>query len=371
MITVLQFISSLSDGGAETLVKDYGVLFKQHPELQIRCVIVTLHCVKNSANYKRLNGTGIEVVSIYKHHNPLISLHRRILGSKYVPKQLQKIIKLYNPKAIHVHLGLLKYIRPISKELQRIKLFYTCHNEPHIMFGHSDGEKEAASYLIHNNNLQLIALHDEMRVQLNKMFGQNNTIVVNNGVNIATFRKIAETRDEIRCSLNIPEHAFVIGHIGRFSDQKNHLFLIKIFAKLLERYQNTFLLLIGSGPTKKQVIEEARQIGIINNIIFLSNRTDIPQLLKCMDVFLFPSLYEGLSVTLIEAQASGLRCIISDRIKPINILSNTTIQVSLDQSIDIWCDAIIDRTRKNKFHYDISEFDIRKSVEQLSKIYNS
>lgn len=370
MVTVLQFISSLSDGGAETLVKDYGILFNRYSELNIRCIIVTLHCVKDSANYNRLKDSGVEVITIYRHHNPFVSLHRRFLGIKYVSRKIYQIIKSYDPVAIHVHLGLLKYLQPISKKLQNIKLFYTCHNEPSIMFGHNDGEKEAASYLIDNNNLRLIALHDEMRRQLDEMFGTDNTIVVNNGVDIARFRNVVESKEEIRKSLNIPDQSFVIGHIGRFSDQKNHAFIIRIFARLLELHDDTYLILIGTGPLKHQILQSARAAGIHDRIIFLSRRTDIPQLLKCMDVFLFPSLFEGLSVTLIEAQAAGLRCVISDRIKPYNVLSETTVQISLDDSVDKWCEAVLDRSVKNDFYHDIMEFDIRRSVESLSVIYN-
>lgn len=371
MKTVLQFISSLTDGGAETLVKDYGLLFKHYPELDIRCVLVTLHNVTNTANYRRLQDSGVEIIPIYPYHNKLISLHRSLFGKYYIPMKLHRIIKKYNPIAIHVHLGLLRYFLPISDELKDIKLFYTCHCEPTVMFGHGNGEREAAYNLINHNNLQMIALHEEMRVQLNNMFNINNTIVVNNGVNFRTFRDVIETKSQIRSRLNIPYDAFVVGHIGRFSKEKNHLFLMDIFAKLCKRNKNSKLILIGNGPTKEQVIQKAKQLGVLQNIVFLSNRTDINQLLKCMDVFLFPSLFEGLSVTLVEAQVSGLRCVISDTINPHNILCDTTIQVSLNSSTDVWCDTVLDVNRKNSFHYDISNFDMDIVIKTLANIYKN
>lgn len=371
MTTVLQFISSFSDGGAETLVKDYGILFKQHPELQIRCVLVTLHNFKDSANYQRLQKSGVEVISIYNHHNKLVSLHRRLFGSWYVSRKLLQIIKELKPTAIHVHLGLLRYLLPISNKLKDIKLFYTCHNEPTVMFGHANGEKEAASYLFKNNRLQMIALHDEMKAQLNSMFGITNVIVVNNGVNFKAFREVEESKKQIRDRLSIPQNAYVVGHIGRFSDQKNHLFLIDIFAELCKRQENSFLLLIGSGPTKEKVIQKASGLGLLSKILILSNRTDIPELLKCMDVFLFPSLFEGLSVTLVEAQAAGLRCVISDTIKPYNILTDSTVQVSLNSSTKIWCDTLLDVNQKSDMHYNISDFDMNHVVENLAKIYKN
>lgn len=371
MITVLQFISSLSDGGAETLVKDYGILFKRHPELDVRCILVTLHNFKDSANYKRLQNSGVEVVSIYNHHNKFISLHRQLLGSWYVPRRLSRIIEKYKPSAIHVHLGLLRYLLPISNRLKNIKLLYTCHNEPAVMFGHGNGEKEAALFLLKNNSLQMIALHEEMKIQLSSLFGIDNVVVVNNGVDFKSFRDVEESRDQIRTGLNIPKDAYVVGHIGRFTDQKSHLFLIEIFAKLYEKKKNSFLLLIGTGPTKEKVIQKASELGVLTRMLILSNRTDIPQLLKSMDVFLFPSLFEGLSVTLVEAQVAGLRCVISDTIKPHNVLVESTVQVSLESSTEKWCDAVLDVNCKNASHYDISDFDMNKVIEYLAKLYKN
>ena len=369
MITVLQFISSLSDGGAETLVKDYGILFKQHPEHQIKCVIVTLHNIKNTANYRRIQNAGVEVVSIYNHHNKIVSLHRHLFGSWYISRKLLQIIKNYKPAAIHVHLGLLRYLLPISSYLGEIKILYTCHNEPSVMFGHNNGEKEAASFLLHNKNFQMIALHEEMRNQLNAMFGIDNVVVVNNGVDFRAFKDVKESKEQIRNELKLPHDSFVVGHIGRFSEQKNHLFLIEIFSKLYEKKNNAYLLLVGSGPTKVMVTQKASDLGILQRILFLSNRTDIPQLLKSMDVFLFPSLFEGLSVTLVEAQVSGLKCVISDTIKPHNILLDSTIQVSLNSSVDEWCDAILDTNRKSIPFCDLSDFDMNRVIEHLSILY--
>ena len=98
---------------------------------------------------------------------------------------------------------------------------------------------------------------------------------------------------------------------------------------------------------------------------------DIPQLLKSMDVFLFPSLFEGLSVTLVEAQVAGLRCVISDTIKPHNVLVESTIQVSLESSLEVWCDAILDVNRKSVSHYNISDFDMNNVVKYLAKLYKN
>ena len=129
--------------------------------------------------------------------------------------------------------------------------------------------------------------------------------------------------------------------------------------------------MIGTGPTKEEVIQKASELGVLTRMLILSNRTDIPQLLKSMDVFLFPSLFEGLSVTLVEAQVAGLRCVISDTIKPHNVLVESTVQVSLESSTEKWCDAVLDVNCKSASHYDISDFDMNKVIEYLAKLYKN
>src|SRR5690606_28941658 len=111
--------------------------------------------------------------------------------------------------------------------------------------------------------------------------------------------------DEYKAKLGI-QSELILGHIGRFDNQKNHTFLLQIFADLLIKKSNCILILIGDGILRKKIELEAKNLGIIDKVKFLGVRTDIPQLLQMIDIFVFPSLYEGLPVTLIEAQAAGV-----------------------------------------------------------------
>lgn len=371
MTTVIQFFGALSDGGAETLVKDYGILFKKHPELDTKCVLVALHNVQGTANSERISNSNVEIRYIYDAvHSKKISIYRKLFGWFYVSYKLKKIINEINPDVIHIHMGLLRYLLPIRSQLTKTKLYYTCHNEPKIYFsGDNSKELKAAKILINNNNLRLIGLHDDMKVELNNMFGVNNALVVNNGIDITQYTNIKTQKDEIRQNINIPSNAYLVGHIGRFFRQKNHLFLLDIFKEILKIEKNAWLLLVGNGPDKDIIIAKAKALGISSRIVILSHRTDIPELLKAMNVFVFPSLFEGLSVTLVEAQASGKRCVISDTINPQTILSDKTIPVSLNETPKKWAEVVLDNSIYNKNFGDLSDFDMNKVLIKLAALY--
>ncbi|UPM54166.1 glycosyltransferase family 1 protein [Gottfriedia acidiceleris] len=138
------------------------------------------------------------------------------------------------------------------------------------------------------------------------------------------------------------ENRFVIGHIGRFMDAKNHLFLIEIMKNILKKQKNITLLLVGDGELRASIEEEVKKFGIEENIKFVGVREDIPTLLHSMDLFVFPSLYEGLGLVLLEAQASGISCIVSEAIQPEADLNISLVkQLLLCEGPETWANTIL------------------------------
>jgi len=162
------------------------------------------------------------------------------------------------------------------------------------------------------------------------------------GIDVTPFRHLGDT-SMIRTELNIPADAFVIGHVGRFVEVKNHDFILKIAAQVVRREPKIYLLLVGDGPLRPLIEQEVVRQSLTDRVIFAGVRSDIPQLMQgAMDVFLFPSRYEGLGIALIEAQAAGLPCVISDVIPPESDVVKPLVQrVSLTQSAEIWTEAIL------------------------------
>lgn len=146
------------------------------------------------------------------------------------------------------------------------------------------------------------------------MFGTLNKVnILNNGLDTNLFKFSSEKRNKIRKQFNVQDN-FVVGHIGRFSFQKNHKFLLEVFAEIKKQKTNAVLWLIGKGELENEIKEQANELNILDSIKFLGVRSDIPALLSAMDVFVFPSLFEGMPNTVIEAQTNGLPCLISDTI---------------------------------------------------------
>lgn len=364
---IIEYIPRIQDGGAETLVKDYALLIDKN---EFEMIILCEDYKKESANYKTLVENGINIVALYGKHSFVCKALQRMFGQKFVSILLKKELARLKPEIIHIHLEALEAFSYISDYLEDVKLFYTCHNVPELKIGNKrPKERDACKFLIKNNNLQIIALHDEMKCEINRMFGINNTIVVKNGINFDRFSRVDESKESIRKELNIPTTSFVIGNVGRFNYQKNHDFLIDVFNCVLKKNDDSFLLLVGNGPLEKEIRKKIKNLKIENKVIILSHRKDIPKLIKCMDEFVFPSRYEGLGIVLIEAQYCNIPCIISDKVPNDAIRSGRISILNLDEMPEIWAEECLSQKRFVKEYNDINEYNMINIVKELETIY--
>lgn len=181
----------------------------------------------------------------------------------------------------------------------------------------------------------------------NWLFGKKEEItILNNAVDTNIFQYNTNVRNQFRKELEL-EDKFVIGHIGRFCKQKNHMFLIDVFHEVYKQNRKAVLLLIGQGDLEEEIKEKVKKLNLTSAVKFLGLRSDIPQLMQAMDLFLFPSLFEGLPVVLVEAQAAGLRCITSTGVTPEAKITNQVEFISLKQSSKEWANQIInEETRR-------------------------
>ncbi len=166
--------------------------------------------------------------------------------------------------------------------------------------------------------------------------------VLNNAIDTAQYAYSQEIRNSVRNSLGIAPHTTVIGHVGRFAPQKNHTFLLDIFAAAAKKCADLHLLLAGDGPLRTEMEQKAKNLGIAEKVTFLGIRSDVNELLMAMDVFLFPSLYEGLGVVLIEAQTAGLPCLVSHTIPDEATLADVLIfRHTLVASAEDWSNHLL------------------------------
>ncbi len=199
---------------------------------------------------------------------------------------------------------------------------------------------------------------------------ENNFILLPNSIELSKYKYNEEVSKRLRSKLNI-ENCFVYGHVGRFHEAKNHIFMIELFKRISVYKEDAVLLLIGDGRLKKQIVDIVEKENLQNKVIFTGTRRDVPDLMQVMDAFIFPSLWEGLPVTVIEAQASGLQCFISK-----NITSEVEI-TPLVHRIDITnieqcVKELLLCKGERTFYFDeikLAGYDVEESAKTLSKLY--
>ena len=207
----------------------------------------------------------------------------------------------------------------------------------------------------------------------NKAFKNGEIIIINNAIDVEKFSFNPKERIKTRNELGIKKETYIIGHVGRFVTTKNQNFILKIFSELCAEDDNSKLLLIGQGPLLESVKKKAKELKIDERVIFLGQKKEIEKYYQIMDLFIFPSLYEGLGLSAIEAQCSGLPCIMSTNIpKDTGILNNTCF-LDLESPIYEWVQKIREYSKKERIMnieaIQKAGFDIKKEIAKLEKLY--
>lgn len=201
---------------------------------------------------------------------------------------------------------------------------------------------------------------------------KSNYIFLPNAIKVEDYCYSLDIAKEVRKELDL-QNKFVIGHIGRLHKAKNHSFLLNVFARVCQKCPNAMLLLVGDGELRGEIEAKIRELKIEDCVIMTGGRSDVSRLMQAMDIFVFPSLWEGLPVAIIEAQASGMHCIISDRITKDVDVSELVERLPITD-VNVWVNKILrmDKTRLNVID-KIKEagFDVSDSAKKLTDFYLS
>ena len=209
------------------------------------------------------------------------------------------------------------------------------------------------------------------------MFTNNNFRVLNNGINADKFAFNASNRTFERDKYHIDDSKVVLGHVGKIYKPKNHLYLINVFNQYLKRNNNAILLLVGDGVMRKKVETEVKSLGIECNVIFAGMQTNVEAYLSAMDYFVFPSIWEGMPLSVIEAQAAGLNCFISDTIDSDVIVTKDVTSLPIIEVDEVWSSVIPTnlpenreaRSKENIARIKEAFFDSNACCKVLEKIY--
>ena len=222
-----------------------------------------------------------------------------------------------------------------------------------------------------NADYLLACSKDAGKSLFNKNFEQNGYIL-KNAIDISRYMFNESAREQIRNKYNI-SNKFVVGHVGNFTPPKNHFFLLQVFNEIIKLKSNSILLLVGDGYLREEIKKEASNYGFEDKVIFVGVTNSVTDYLCAMDIYVFPSLFEGLGIALVEAQTNGLPCVYSDVIpQEADILNENNIRLSLDVSPKEWADEILAIERERylvKNEIEEAGYDISKEALKLIQFY--
>ena len=208
---------------------------------------------------------------------------------------------------------------------------------------------------------------------------ESGTLVSHCGLDLEPFTTPVD-RLACRYEIGVKPEDFVVGHVGRLVQVKNQEFLLRVYAELLKIKPNTRLLLVGEGPLERLLKHKASELGVLDRVLFTGGRSDVARLmLGAMDAFVMPSIYEGLGLAAIEAQAAGLPTVLSDRMPPESDTRCGLVRfVSIGRSEAHWANEIVQHTRRRHIpqrqaltHVKATQFNIQRNLEALSRMYSN
>lgn len=353
---VLQVVTNMDRGGLETMLMNY---YRHIDRAKVQFDFLT-HRQERAAYDDEIEALGGR---IYR-------LPRLVPWSKSYLSELNRFFDEHPEyKIIHVHQDCLSSV--ILKAAAK-------HDVPvRIAHSHSANQDKNIKYPIKLWYKRKIPRHATHLFACGKeagdwMFSGAPYQIVNNAIDAAAYTYDADKRGELRRQLVLADE-LVIGHVGNYTQPKNHPFLLEIFTALLKKEPNAVLLLVGGGEEMSQIREKAQKLGIAEHVHFLGVRSDVAGLMQAMDVFVFPSLCEGLGIALIEAQAAGLPCVVSDTIPHEAYLTDLVDSESLSAPAEKWAEKILakraiprtDRRAEIAAH----GFDITTEAVKLQEFY--
>ncbi|NHC43069.1 glycosyltransferase family 1 protein [Bacillus sp. MM2020_1] len=331
---VLHIVSTMDRGGAETLLMN---VYRNLDRSKCQFDFITHTTTKGDFDDEiiSLGGEIIQIPSLGE------------LGPAGYVKELIKIMSKKKYVAVHSHTDYQGGFPALAAKI--------CGIEKRICHSHSNNWplRKGFKSLLTLKSLQTLiratatnycSCSNEAAEFLfgKKLVRRGQVNILKNGIEIQSFFNLGDCRKSVIEELELPEDVKIIGHVGRFSESKNHLFIITLLHKLMEEDSSFVVLLVGDGPLRNRIKEEAERLGVLQNLRFLGVREDIPRLMKAFDVFLFPSLFEGFGIVMLEAQCAGTPCVVSDTVPKMTDMGlNLVSFINLENDLNVWSQVLI------------------------------
>ncbi|MGV0030889.1 glycosyltransferase [Latilactobacillus curvatus] len=360
-------VDNIGHGGRSTIA--YNLVINMDKK-KINSDFLAFKAIDNKYKKQLENHNG-KVIFIEQHHKN--SLLRKISTATSVIK----VMKNNRYDVIHIHSD------TAIESLKTIILAKIARVNGICIHAHTTGsEKKINSFkkcitilcqkLISNSKYLKLACTDKAAEY---MYGKysNDVNIINNGIDIEKYVYNSQMREKMRENLGITGN-FVIGCVARLTKVKNHKFLLEVFNLVLAKNSDAKLLLVGDGPLLQKIKEYATKLKIENNVILLGNRDDVPNIMQAMDVFVLPSLFEGLGLVNIEAQAAGLPCVVSSGVpESAKILESFTFLPINGSGCKLWVDKILSFINFKRIDTSVeirkANYDIKSSSSRVQSLY--
>lgn len=360
---VLIITSRFIYGGIEKLLLDF---LKNRKNMDIEYTILL---------YSGVIDEGLKCQLAQQKVN-LILFNSKKINNKII-KRVYELYCLYNLLAksqfdiVHIHQT--DYKRMVDLGIAKL-----CGVKKRIMHAHGNGKKRTLFHNILRNGFDHVATgfcacsrEAAQFLYSDSCIRNNRYVIIKNGIVVEKFIFNGKSRLEMRKRLGIEDN-IVIGHVGRFTKAKNHFFMIDIFRILANKNIKYRFILVGEGELKENILKKCREYGIQNRVIFFGETNEMEKILSAMDIFIFPSLHEGLGTALIEAQCNGLASVISENIPDEAIIAKNVKRISLNAGAAVWANTMenLEIKRENNINL-IKEngFNIETTVCQLEEMY--
>lgn len=361
-IRIAQIIGKWVGGGVEAVIMNY---YRNIDKSKIQFDFI---CDSDSTNipYEEIESLGGKVMLVPPYQKPI----------KY-HKELKRILKENKYEIVHSHISTMSLFSLFAAKCAGVKV-RIAHS--HSTTNKAEWKKNLMKQVLKHFS-RVFATHYMCCSELagrwlfgNKVYDKGQVYLLNNAIDLDKFKYNEEVRKEKRKELGIKDDTLVIGHIGRFVQQKNHTFLIDIFYEIIKKNEKAIFLLAGQGPLLDEIKERVKSLNLNDCVQFLGQRNDASELYQAFDIFLLPSLYEGLPVVGIEAQASGLLCIFSDDMTKETKVLDSTFFMSLNNTALEWAEKMLESYRNFKrvdTRKEISDnnFNIKEESTKLENYY--
>lgn len=363
-IRIAQIIGKWVGGGVEAVVMNY-YRNVDHNKIQFDFI-----CDDDSTNipYEEIESLGGRVI--------LIPPYQKVF--KY-HKELKRVLREGKYKIVHSHINTLSVFSLFAAKRAKVPV--------RIAHSHSTTNKVEWKKNLMKNALRPLSKlfatdyfacteHAGRWMFGDKEYQNGNVYVLNNAINLESFKYDQKIRKAKRKELGIKDSTLVVGHIGRFVHQKNHSYLIDVFNELHKKQTDSILLLAGQGPLLNEVKDKVNSLNLQDSVKFLGQRNDVSELYQVFDTFVLPSIYEGLGMVLIEAECAGVPCFASTDVPDIAKVTANLTFLSLMEKPKIWAIKILDSLKKYKRKDCAKEvqkagYDIKIEVGKLSNKYNN